>query len=122
MGENKFPKKEVLGWIAWFDDKKKYNSKETLWDDLPSDGCLIVNVFSKIEDQPNILCLTLNSDDWYWKQVREDGDIIYGSDTKQTEQEIKDRYPGAVLLRGRWASEEIMNFVNHDARNTSWEE
>ena len=116
--ENFFPPKIVLGWIAWFDTKEKYTSKETTWGDLPSDGCLIVNVFSKIEGQPNILCLTMTSDDYYFRQETEEG-VVYGSNNHT---DNADRYPGAIVLRGKWATEEIMNFVNHDSRNTSWEE
>lgn len=35
----------LIGWVAFYDDGKRYSSKETKWKDLPLNGLLVVVEF-----------------------------------------------------------------------------
>jgi len=87
----------VRGWKVW------YGPTEVLtgWDALPDDGIQCVVIYYAETDglgQPRRL--VLSGDDYYFLAPELDHPVC-SNDPPTT---IRDRYPGAVIKRGRWAS------------------
>lgn len=103
----------VIAWKAWFAGGAAYCSSGTRWEELPSDGMLgVVTVFDERHTGTGErLRRVINGRDWYWTAPAPDGETIYGYSDDDPE-EIRDRYPGAVLVRGKWTSDPEMARVS----------
>jgi hypothetical protein len=90
-----------IRWRIWYTDNRLFDSDagHTI-DDLPRDGVLYVRI-----DHPDTpgKHRVMGQCDWYWHDPVKN---IWASDSRQTPEEIKARYPGAILLRGKWTSDE----------------
>jgi hypothetical protein len=100
----------ITGWKAWFTEKRHYTSKDTNFEALPSDGCLGFKIFYSATTG-----LFLKSQDYYFKH-----DKLIGGDLdkpgRDVRQEIMDRYPGAIIIRGKWTDDEDMERVDQEMR------
>lgn len=88
-----------IKWTVWYDGGRRFDSSDTRWEDLPDDGVLYVAV--KRTQGYMGLC----GSDYYFKS----GEIV-GMNNDPPEDTLA-RYPGAVLKRGRWTTEDEMRDV-----------
>ena len=101
----------VIAWRAWYAGGASYCSSGTSWDELPDDGVLgVVTIFSKRAPNGARLKRMIDGRDWYWRAPGLDGEPIYGFSDDDPD-EIRDRYPGAELKRGKWTSDPEMSRV-----------
>lgn len=103
---------KVIAWKAWFAGGVVFCSDGVTWDELPDDGMLgLVTVFDE-RNTANGIRLKRHVDgcDWYWQAPGLDGEPIFGYSDDDPD-EIRDRYPGAVVKRGKWTSDPEMSRV-----------
>lgn len=105
-----------IGWRAWYDHSRKYDSATTKWEDLPDDGMQVLVVY--YEDD-NRMMFGPSPDqrsgvDHYFQVPGPDGEMIYGSNS-DTDTEILARYPGAIIKRGRWTTYEEFSRLQEEA-------
>lgn len=96
----------MTGWRAYYADGARYSSRESRPEDLPRDGVLgIVKYLDKRTQAGKPYRAILSGDDhyFYWQ-----GEWFSNSDPVD---EIRRRYPGALLLRGRWTASAEMECV-----------
>ena len=110
-----FQTRKVLGLIVWYDDGQVFRVvNEAEWAALPDDG-LVEAVIYFDDGRRN----TLGAMDWYFYAPHPDGPI-YGSDIYTTPDEIRRRYPGAIVKRGKWVPEETMARITAEALAAKW--
>lgn len=88
-------------WRVWYDDGSVYNSGKHVWTDLPDDGFLIRIIYDKTGIGKEIQM----GMDYYYEAPHESGYPILGSGNDSDA--IEERYPDAVIKRGRWAPNEV---------------
>jgi hypothetical protein len=100
----------IAYWKIFYGDDSIYTSKKTKWEDLPKDNvqCLILYFADKTRK-------LFHGDDYYFKC----GDLYWGIGEAVTSvQDILDRYPEAIILRGKaieeWHWADIMDCVYKD--------
>jgi hypothetical protein len=97
----------VTGWKVWYDYGGVFSSKGSSWETLPRDGVQFVQLYFDKRGERSKLPYRRRfaGDDFYWHIP---GTEIWGSCTyaEMAKEEIRRRYPGAVILRGRWTSED----------------
>lgn len=107
--------RKVLGLIVWYDSGEPYRVKTPEdWAALPDDGVVECVVYFD-DGRRN----SLGGHDWYFYAPHPDGPI-YGSQTYTTEKEIKKRYPGANVKRGKWVPEATLHRVAEEAVKARW--
>jgi len=117
----------ILGWAAWVDTEtgtEIYSSKDMEWEDLPDDGIIFIMLYKDTGDgqESNISYPTytesLAGNDYYWKAPHHSG-TIYGSGNDSLA-EIKARYPGADIKRGKWVPHSLFEEVSLEALKYVW--
>lgn len=117
----------VLGWAAWVDTEdglKTFDSKEHSWDDIPDDGVVFIMLYKQEGDgQYEGLSRVTHREtmvgvDHYFMAKHREGDI-YGSNNDSME-EIKRRYRGAKIKRGKWVPYEFFEEVRKEAIKYVW--
>lgn len=100
---------KVIAWKVWYTGGAAFCSDAASWNDLPDDGVLgVVTVFDDRHTGTGArLKRSIDGRDWYWRSPGIDGEPIFGFSDDDPD-EIRSRYPGAVLLRGKWASDPEM--------------
>lgn len=98
-----------MRWRAWYVGGRVLDSRDCAWDDLPDDGVLVVVQFH--DDGTRRFAA---GDDWYFML---DGTLAHNSDTRA---ENERRYPGAVLKRGMWASDDEFGRAVEVAAGAGW--
>jgi hypothetical protein len=94
---------KVLGWVMVYEGLRVYDSREHSWDDLPEDGVLDGCVYREGEDG-RVTRRTVGGADRYW--LLPDGlTVVHSNDP---EEEIRARYPGAQVKRGKWVPDDEM--------------
>lgn len=91
-----------------------YCSTSVQWEDLPEDGMLgYVILFDQRADSGRRHHRIASGRDWYWMSPGVDGNPIF-AESNDTKEEILDRYPGAILRRGKWTSDpEMYRVLRH---------
>ena len=108
--------REVLGLMAWYDGGQIFKVVTPLdFAELPDDGVLEIVVYFD-DGRRNFL----GAMDYYFYAPHADGPI-YGSDIHTTADEIRRRYPGAVVKRGKWVPEATMARVTAEALDAKWD-
>lgn len=110
--------RKVLGLIAWYDGLEAVDvfriETPRAFEALPPDGVIEMAVYFD-DGRRNML----GGHDFYFYAPHRDGQI-YGSESYTTEDEIKRRYPGAIVKRGKWVPEETMARVAELALAAKW--
>jgi hypothetical protein len=93
-----------IRWRIWYTDDRLFDSDlgHTI-DDLPRDGVLYVRIDHIGPGIPEGTHRVMGQCEWYWHDPKRN---IWASDSRQTKEEIEARYPDAILLRGKWTSDE----------------
>jgi hypothetical protein len=107
---------DVLVWKAWYRDGKAFCSTGTKWAELPDEGVLgVVIVFDEISPGTEVRQRRMMAgSDLYWAcEIGEHWTLCEGSHEDRPEE----RYPGAVIKRGVWTSDEEMQRVNEEMRD-----
>jgi hypothetical protein len=101
---------QVIAWKAWYRGGVAYCSTGKTWAELPDDGLLgIVVLFDDLSPSGERLHRFISGSDLYW-MVELEGRITICQG--QHEDRPEKRYPGAVIKRGAWTSDEEMQRVN----------
>lgn len=88
--------KAVVGWRVWCDDDRVFASQQHTWAQVPDDGVLVRMIYYRDGTKQ-----IQQGQDYFYEAPHQSGEPIYG--TGRTEDAIAQRYPGAVIKRGRWA-------------------
>ena len=104
----------VIGWRAWYDDLSVFDSRETDWTALPSDGLQHIVLF-----QSDGRRQMMSSYDYYFRADGPDGVPIYAGNNDDPE-ETKRRYVNPEIKRGRWTTTERMHEINRLAVEARW--
>ena len=98
----------LIGWKVRYEDGRVFSSRTSVWSELPADGAINVIKFQdELGSDGKPTRQILEGYSYYFRQVTTGGGEILGA-TEDTPAEIEARYPGAVVLRGKWTTEEIM--------------
>lgn len=101
----------TFAWKAWYTGGRAFCSDGTDWADLPDDGVLgIVVVFDEVS-QPSgerFRRLVSGSDLYWMVDLLGSPTICQGAHEDRPDK----RYPGAMIKRGTWTSDEDMQRVN----------
>lgn len=111
----------IIGWRVWYEGPPgsgpmEFDSNEILWEHLPEDGLLALRTYED-EAKPNgdPKGLKLAGLDYYFMADGPQG-LVVGADNDRREinvsAEIAERYPGAVIRRGRWTDSLTMQQAN----------
>ena len=99
----------MIRWRAWYDDGTVYDSKIITWADLPADGFLIRVICDEKGSGKEIQM----GMDYYYEAPHISGELILGSGNDADE--IEERYPNAIVKRGKWAPKEVWERVLTEA-------
>ena len=104
----------VTAWRAYYTDDRAFASTETPWRDLPDDGVLLVRLYYDEFTRGGDVRYTksLSGDDHYFHVP---GTDLFGCNNDPIP-EIRARYPGAVVKRGKWTTHAEMQRVKADAK------
>ena len=109
----------VVGWRAWYLGGRAFDSKTNTWADLPDDGVIQIYLFMDTRDQTTRLPYRrgMAGSDFYWHVA---GEGVYGccDASEMKPDEILKRYPGALIKRGRWVSQEEYDAVIKESFET----
>ncbi len=114
---------KVIGWKAWYTDGSVYDSKQTIWQDLPDDGAVsVVLYFDEVDHSGKPIRRTLEGSDYYFMAPGLN-DNIYGESFAQVRYDVvKDiarRHPGASIKRGKWTDDETMRRISKEAQEAN---
>lgn len=107
------PATEVVGWRIWYDDGQVYDSLTATWASLPDDGVLVVMLYRRDGSRR-----VMSGNDYYWTAYHPQG-VIYGHADNPPD---PTRYTGALIKRGRFAPDHIMQDVEAQASASSWDQ
>lgn len=107
----------VVGWRCWYTDDRHFNSEQDEWGELPDDGVLCVKLYYDefADNGETRYTLLLDGHDHYFHVPETD---LFGSSNDPVE-EIHERYPGAIVKRGKWAPAEEFYSTKDRAFHTS---
>lgn len=105
---------KVLGWRFYIDGGFVFDSRNNNWNEVSSDG-VIIGYLYKEQGYKEEMC----GSDRYFQAPHSEG-IIYGH-SNDSEQEIKKRYPGAVVKRGKWVPPEVFSRIQKEAVEYQWQ-
>jgi hypothetical protein len=101
--------REVIGWRVWY-ERDVYDSKKHGLSDLPDDGLQKMRLYYCDGRQRD-----LSGADYYWIAENETG-MIYATDSNPPDPM---RYPGAIVIRGKWTSEENLYRIEQEADSSA---
>lgn len=107
---------EVFSWKAWYRGGPTYCSTGHEFKHLPDDGLLgIVIVFDQTSPNSDTrLRRIVSGSDLYWCcELLGKFTICQGSHEDKPEK----RYPGCIIKKGAWTSDEEMDRVNNEMRD-----
>ena len=104
---------KVVGWRIYYTDGSGYNSSDTKWEDLPEDGVIVLVLYLDEysgggEVQHRIV---LDGSDYYFHIP---GTELFGSNNDMPD-EISERYPGAIIKRGKWTESSTFKATKTEA-------
>lgn len=91
----------MIAWKVWFEGGVSYCGTDSDPADLPDDGCL--GVMLKITDGTKH---NWTGTDWYWycEILGDPGWFCGYREEYPTAEDVIARYPGAIVIRGKWTS------------------
>lgn len=115
----------IVGWKAWYANRNQpYESSNTCWSELPDDGVIAVLAFERqvvVSSRKHYRVLLTGSpnqqglgDMWFFQFRSEAGEIMYNCSSDPPEV-ILERYPGALLKRGKMIGFEELRSIEEKA-------
>ena len=99
---------DVAGWRIYYVGLEDYDSATTEWSALPGDGVLLLKIYYDEFTTGGVrYTQTLSGDDYYFHVP---GTDVFGCNNHPPE-ETHERYPGAIIKRGRWTTRTEMKAV-----------
>lgn len=92
--------KAVIGWLAVYAGGSVYTSEDGPWETLPEDGILGVVLCENTRTEAGAYTRQILSGNDHYFHVPPD---VWGSSDDPAD-EIRRRYPGAWVKRGKWVS------------------
>ena len=113
---------QMIAWKAWYRGGRAFCSTGTTFAELPDDGALgFVVLFDEISGPSGMhFKKQYSGGDLYWLvDILGKLTLCQGSHDDQPEK----RYPGAIIKRGAWTSDQEMQLVNAQMAQAmaSWE-
>lgn len=106
----------VIGWRIWYTCDRHFNSEQHEWAGLPNDGVLCLKLFyEEMASGDERYTLLLDGDDYYFHTPDTN---LFGCSNDPPE-EIRERYPGAIIKRGKWTTAEEFYRVKDRAFHTT---
>lgn len=102
-----------LGWRCWYSDGEVYSSDEYEWEELPDDGLLVRMLY--FEDGYREIQQGM---DYFYVAPHHSGEPIFGAGMDKDE--IEERYPDAVIVRGKWAPHDYYRNIVDEAMSSEW--
>ena len=100
-----------VGWKAWYIGGRKYDSSRTAWADLPDDEVILIQLYFDKRGERSRLPYrrVFLGDDYFWHKPPD----VWGScrHADMTPEQIIERYPGAIIKRGKWTSDDEYNHI-----------
>lgn len=107
----------AIKWRAWVEDLATqegftlHQGGLDEWADLPADGIICVMIyFSDNAPSGTPLRRIAHGSDFYFMFIGHDGAWVIG-DNSDTREEVTRRFPTAVIKRGKWISDGLMQDV-----------
>lgn len=101
----------VIGWRAWFDNGRVYDSRQHTWSDLPDDGVLVIMLYHASGTKR-----ILSGSDYYFLAQHPEGPI-YGQDRNPPDPA---RFVDLQEKRGRWVPDHVQERAEHEANASTW--
>ena len=102
---------KVVGWRAYYEGRRVYDSHYTTWADLPADGFVEAYLYKEGGYREQMAGM-----DHYFYVADTD---VYGYSNDAVD-EIESRYPGADIKKGKWVSSEEMAEIQETAKDFLW--
>ncbi len=103
---------QVIGWRVWYDDGRVIDARQAPWEALPADGVQLVMLYHAGGTRR-----VMQGNEYYWRWRSDFGLVYAHADTRPDEA----RYPGAVILRGKWTSDENLARIEREAAGSTWQ-
>ena len=92
----------VMAWKAWYTGGRNFCSDGMPFEDLPRDECLgFMLLMDEVTDGGVRYRRHMSGSSWYWMWDGPQGEVYGEGD----EGDVEERYPGAVVIRGKWTTE-----------------
>lgn len=101
---------KVVGWMVWMDTQAIYDSRIHKWEDVPDDGIGIMVTYKEGGYRE-----IFQGHDHYFHAP---GGVIGLND--DTVEEIKARYPGAIVKKGIWLESEAFYNLQQTVLAYKW--
>jgi len=106
----------TISWRCWYNNLQseivEYTSLNSTLDNLPEDGFQAMRLWFADGNSK-----VISGNDYYFFYEHPTG-IIYGQ-TNDTPETINSRYPGALIKKGRYTTESIINTINNTMMNST---
>lgn len=88
----------ILGFRVWYENDQIFDSKTTTWEVLPDDGLIVVMLYEnkRLKSGTGYYRKICSNQSYYWVVPPNNLDVFYDDDNPI------ERYPGAVVKRGKW--------------------
>ncbi len=91
----------VIGWRAWYDGGLVFDSKTTAWENLSADGVVSIVLYEDTTTPAGDPTRRVMEGSSFYFRAPGARDFIYGH-SEGPAAEIQSRYPGAIVLLGKW--------------------
>jgi hypothetical protein len=93
----------VAGYVVWYADGSSCSSRNKSWDQMPADGVLMVMLYFDKFTAGNKRYAEVQQGHEHYFRMPDGSDWIHGY-SNDSAGDIQKRYPGAIVKRGKWAS------------------
>ena len=105
---------KIIGFRAWYENDRIFDSKNTEWGDLPNDGLIVVMLYEsrRLKGDNGHYRIRMANSSFYWVVPPNILDVFH-DDEDPTE-----RYPGAIIKLGKWVPHEEYEAVVDSSMNS----
>lgn len=107
-------KNTIIGFRVWYEGDRVFDSKTTVWEDLPDDGLIIVMLYEnkRLKSGNGHYRRVCSNKSFYWTVPPNILDVFYDDENPVV------RYPGAIAKRGKWVPYAEYDAVIKEAMET----
>ncbi|MHA2279266.1 MAG: hypothetical protein ACXAC5_00020 [Promethearchaeota archaeon] len=106
--------KTIIGFRAWYENSQVFDSKTITWENLPDDGLIVVILYEnkRLRSGDGHYRRICSNKNYYWIVLPNLLDVFYDDDNPV------ERYPGAIVKRGKWVPYAEYEAVTKEAMET----